>query len=754
MNFEAFRKILTTFADSPADMDFSKGQFLVQIHDEVITGEVFSREGALYVRENDTEALAQQWVIKRIARIPQLAGRILDYIPDEPNFVTPSGTLLDQLEDNPKDEPVFMPDTVECIRHVLSRRPGGTSSVLYLTSDAGEGKTTVINKVARIQATAYKNKETDWLLIPIMLGGRPFLRFDDVVIGELVNRFRFQFFYYEAFVELVRMGVLVPAFDGFEEMFIESASGEALSALGNLMNTLESSGSVLVSARKAYFEYKSFASQARLFDALESNAASFSKLALHRWSREQFLLYAKKRGILNGEEIYNDVSQRLSDSNHPLLTRAVLVKRLLDIAQNVTSRDVLLEKLGHAPHDYFFQFVDAIIVREVNEKWIDRSGQPARPLITNEEHHELLSLIAQEMWGMNTEIINAEVLDLLADLFSEAHNKSPVVARQIKERIKQHALISSPSSNRLAFKFDHEEFYSFFLGQAIGRRLVEKNDSDLRQVLSKGIFPQQCYDAAAQYLRSKRYDLVKAVRALERFSKADIMASFTRENCGGLIIRLLDGMDFKGGVITQVNFPQYSLRGRNLIGIHFVDCYYQITPLDDTSIKSCQFEKCTFDGLELTLSSKVQNSALIASEVTSVIPPSHENRIFDPASVARVLINAGFTVQSAEGVTLTHEPIREQDEALDLTERALRTFIRSTQIHESLLRTKLGVKAGLFFSNVLPELIKSGILVEGIRDAGGGNNNARYRLGVQMREIDRAISQSAGSFEEFLDHFQ
>ena len=81
-----------------------------------------------------------------------------------------------------------------------------------------------------------------------MLGGRPFLRFDDVVIGELVNRFRFQFFYYDAFIELVKMGVLVPAFDGFEEMFIESGSGEALSALGNLMNTLESSGSVLISA--------------------------------------------------------------------------------------------------------------------------------------------------------------------------------------------------------------------------------------------------------------------------------------------------------------------------------------------------------------------------------------------------------------------------------------------------------------------------------------------------------------------------
>src|SRR5439155_5933768 len=100
---------------------------------------------------------------------------------------------------------------------------------------------------------AYRDKKTDWLLLPITLGGRPFLRFDDVIIGALVNRFRFQVLYYETFVELVRLGVIVPAFDGFEEMFIESGTGEAVSALSNLLGRLRSAGNLLVSARKAYF---------------------------------------------------------------------------------------------------------------------------------------------------------------------------------------------------------------------------------------------------------------------------------------------------------------------------------------------------------------------------------------------------------------------------------------------------------------------------------------------------------------------
>ena len=36
---------------------------------------------------------------------------------------------------------------------VLGRRPAGVASVLYLTSDAGEGKTTLISHLARQQCS-------------------------------------------------------------------------------------------------------------------------------------------------------------------------------------------------------------------------------------------------------------------------------------------------------------------------------------------------------------------------------------------------------------------------------------------------------------------------------------------------------------------------------------------------------------------------------------------------------------------------
>lgn len=750
MNFDEFKRILTTFADNPASVDVSKGQLIIQVHDDVIGTEIYNKGGALYIKEADAEMPAHQWLINRVARLPQLADRILSYIPEESMFVTPSAKLSDQLEVAIGDEWSYINNSVDCVREVLGRRPAGTSSVLYLTSDAGEGKTTLINHIAHIQAQAYKNKETDWLLIPITLGGRPFLRFDDIVVGSLVNRLRFPFYYYDSFLELVKMGVLVPAFDGFEEMFIESSSGEALSALGNLLRNLESSGSILISARKAYFEYKSFANQAKLFDAIKSDSASFSGLALNRWDKEQFLAYCSKRGMKDGQTIYDEVSGRF-DPDHPLLTRAVLVTRLLDVAENASGRGSLLDKLGKAPHDYFFEFVDAILEREAFEKWIDRSGQPSQPLISVSEHHDLLSFIAQEMWLVNSDAIKDDALDVIADIFSELHGKSPVISRQIKERVKQHALLTSVNSSKSMFAFDHEEFQNFFLGQAVGRRMLENSESELRGLLRTGPLSNQSFDAAVQFLKQKRHNLKKGIAILQNFSQADTISSFTRENCGGLIIRILDGGEWANQSISNVTFPLDSLIGRSIIGVNFVHCYFQSSSMANVTLDKCRFNNCRFDGLELFRGMSINSTTLAECDVVNVIPIAHENRVFDPGSVQTLLTNAGFTVDT-QMVQPTRKPLQEPDEEMLVLDRALRYFLRSTHISENVLKLRLGVKANLFFKKVLPPLLRSKVMSE-VSESGSGTKR-RFRLDVQMREIDEAMAKSNGSFNLFLNSFE
>ena len=287
MDIKTFTRVLKSFAEDPEQVQISKGTVVMQMGADFINASLIEREGDLFVSsESGEEASAARWIALRLARLDLLARRILSYTPEVADFVTPSGTMLPEIERVTKDESsIDVTDAVSALAEFVNARPGGLTSVLYLTSEAGEGKTSLIAQLARQQAVDFIAHKSNWLVLPVPLGGRGFLRLDDVVVAALVNRFRFQRLYYDSFLELIKLGYIVPAFDGFEEAFIEAASGEAVSALGSLVESLDSQGSVLVSARKAYFEYRSFLSQARLFDAIGEEFVSFSKLALHRWTK-------------------------------------------------------------------------------------------------------------------------------------------------------------------------------------------------------------------------------------------------------------------------------------------------------------------------------------------------------------------------------------------------------------------------------------------------------------------------------------
>jgi hypothetical protein len=747
MNFDTFTRILTTFADNSDSVENARGELIVQIHDDVIHATTQSRGGNIYVNENGVEMSGDQWIIERIARLPLLADRILSLIPAETHFVMPSGDLLPELSEAKSDDRVHVDNVVDSVISMLDRRPAGTSSVLYLTSDAGEGKTTLINQIARMQATAYKEKRSDWMLIPITLGGKPFLRFDDLIVGTLMNRLRFPFFYHNSFIELVRLGVLVPAFDGFEEMFVESSSGEALSALGNLVQSLDSAGSLLISARKAYFEYKSFANQARLFDTINTDNAVFSSMAIKRWSKDQFLKYCEIREIPDGGTIYESVAGRFN-ATHPLLTRAVLVKRLIDVASGTAERDALLFKLGQSPHDYFFEFVNAIIEREASEKWIDRSGEPAKPLISVAEHHELLAFIAQEMWLANSSEISDDSLDLIVELNSESRKKDPKITRQIKERIRQHALLISANPSGRTYAFDHEEFRDFFLGQAIARRLQEGAESDLRSILREAPLPKQAFGAALHSLTRSKFDLDKAIKLLQKFGEGDLISSFTRENCGGLIIRILDRHVVKNIMISNLTFPVDALANRTLANIRFSNCYFQSSELDSFKIENCAFEKCRFDRLDLTSSMSVINTTITDCEFVNVVPVGND-AVYAPDLINSHLVAAGFT---QEGNTEVQDRAvsASPDENMVLVDKMLRCFLRSTAVSDGVLKLRLGIKANSFIKDIIPQLLRAGVVAN---PESGPDRDAHYRLKVPMREVDAAIANAKGSFESFLRNF-
>ena len=748
MNVLDLKRALVAFADDASDLDLSKGRLVVQIRDELIEASVEDVEGDLYVTEGGQRVRAFSWLVGRVARMPLLADRVLTHIPAEPHFVKPSGRLLDHLDERPDEVDEDVDDLPAKVVEVLSRPTAGTSTILYVTSDAGEGKTTLINELARKQAEHYKAKRATWLLLPISLGGRSFLTFDDIVVAELVNKLRFQLFYYEAFLELVRLRVIVPAFDGFEEMFVEGSSGEALSALGNLVNDLESSGSVLIAARKAYFEYQNFRTQAKLFDAIQGNSVAFARLGIDRWDRSRFLAYAAKRGLADSHNIYEKVCARLG-KDHPLLTRAVLVERLVEVASD-GGVDALLEHLGADPDDYFYQFVDTIVEREAHKKWIDRSGTPHRPLLSIEEHHALLAAVAREMWIASSEALRGDYLDLVAEVFVGEREKPPQVARQIVRRLRQHSLIVSEAAGGALYAFDHEDFRRFYLGESLGETLAHGDVQGVGLFLQKGALPPGTADAALNAVRRRGVALDGSLSLLQRLVASAAPASYVAENAGVLAVRLLELLGTHREVeLSGFTFPEDSIKGRLFGKAIFRGCQFLGTSVSGSRLVGCRFERSSFLRLEWDEGFDAAGAVLDQCEISCVVAGDDSPSLFDPGAIRRALEDAGFDVRGEEvsQAELEFAAVQPDEDTL-LAEHALRIFMRATHINEEVFQQKFGTRASRFFDGVLPRMLEAGVLDE-VPYKGSGKQR-RYQLLVPMRNIDAAVPASVASLDDFL----
>jgi hypothetical protein len=760
MDIKEFKFILTTFADEPSDVDVRLGKVVAQIREDVIDASLSystSVDKQLLVTENEQQYPARLWLLNRVARLPQLADRILATTNVAPElaaqtpFVVPSGSLTPDLATIQESyEDATVSDAVKTLLEKATIPLPGATSVLYITSDAGEGKTTIINRAARLQAQRYKEKIVSSLVVPIPLGGRAFLTFDDAVIASLVNKLRFNYLYFDAFIQLVRMGAIVPAFDGYEEMLVEGSKNEAVSALGNLVQTLDSSGTIFIAARKAFFEYLSFKTQAKLLDAIGDRSASFSRLEISRWNKEQFCEYGRLRNAEGPEEIYTTVATRLG-TDHPLLTRAVLVRRLYDVAADRADCAELAEMLGSNPHDYFYTFVDAIVKREASEKWLSRvSGEVMEPLLGIEEHHELLSLIAQEMWQSSATSLRHDVIDVLVDIFADGRKKSASAVRQIKERVKQHSLLVADVSKGQALAFDHEDFQNFYIGEGLGRLLGQGSRSDLQTFLSVNLLSSATVEQSVQYLLRHRSDMNRAAETLNEINGSEAGFSFCKENCGTLVMRIVECIPNRDVtlVLDSMFFSPSALAGRNLQRLVFNACHFQPTSTSKGYFLAVEFINCEFERIEIdTTDRTLENCVFTDCRIDSMVLTTVDEYSFDPTQIVTWLKKVGARVVGESQTD--DEGTGVSDERLKVLERFLRVFLRSTQVDEEVIRVRLGnAAAPRFFDEVLPSLMNNGLLEE-VPWKGRGVQR-RYKLTRPMSDVSDALERAHGSFEQFL----
>jgi len=756
MQFDNFERIVTTFADEDGGVVIENGKLLMSIRGRDVEADIQEDGDGIRVVHDDSDWRAEEWVRSNLARLDIMADRIIKYVNPPDHYVSPSGKLLD-WENNFSDEDTFSDSTQE-LRQRLAIRAAGTTSVYFLTSNAGEGKTSLIEKISVDQAKEFKKKKTKTLILPIPLGGRSFLRFDDAVIALLSNLLRFQFLYYDSFLELVKMGAIIPAFDGYEEMLSESESGEAVTAVTQLIEQLSSTGTLLVAARKAYFD-SSLRFESRFVDSVRSeHKVEIHHFTLDRWNRKVFMEYAHKRNISAADQLYDQVKTRLDKDDHPVLTRAVLVRRLLDVAEeeNDDQMDAFLERLYKSQANYFYDFVEKIVDRE-KQKWINRSGTDHSPLLSSEEHHELLSLIAAEMWINSVDTLKFDLVRLVVELFVDENNKRPSVARQICNRINDHALLrlDSPSGAQRSghLRFDHEDFQDFYLGQALARTLMKDDSSTARLILDAHSIAPPVIKESARFLKDSHTQPEAIDRLLNDLKDLLIgkwHISYIYENCSALMLELCNDLN-KPFQMKGLNFPSNSLQKRKLKDLTVSNSFFNVTSIGESEFKNCMFDECRFaelsiDGLK-NLDNTIFKNCTFDSVVIGTDSEEGPRAFFDHYKIFSILRSRGFQIHSTsqEDAHSSENGLVDMDNDMKLMMRFIRMYNRATTIPESEIRKRIGKQSGHFFKNILPKLEKVRFIhaVE--------KSSKKFRLLISISDIYRLIEKSDSTFHQFIE---
>jgi hypothetical protein len=453
--------------------------------------------------------------------------------------------------------------------------------------------------------------------------------------------------------------------------------------------------------------------------------------------------------------VYDTIAGAMG-SDHPMLTRAVLARRFLEEYVQVDDQDAFVTFLKQAKGEqYFEQFVTALLRREANEKWLGRES-PASPLLTVDEHHALLMRIADEMWLNGVDALAKDTLLLTAEIVSQEELKKPTdIVRQVVDRIPQHPFLR-PVGGSMSWRFDHEDFRSFYVGRLVGMALagVHDNASALRSLLDVGQLP----------ILSVRVAVAKTealgipsdwFQCLSAIAEAGSRASHLRENVGRLALMLLGVTpDDTQRVLRNVLVTGDAAYGRRLRNVRFVQCVFESVDFSTADLSGVVFERCEMAQLSLMRSSPGRYEVeLVDTELpTKLVIKADQGReareIFAPAEIATSLSQLGFRLPPPAQPAAVGPAVAEDSE-MNLVFRAIRVFQRATAVNENVLKTRLGSMWSTFEADVLPELLRARVLIES--DYRGHGHQRRFQMRTPFDVAEQARARCGGRFDRFIE---
>lgn len=714
---EEVRLDIGAFADSDEEVIVdTSGRLLFVRGGREITAKIEQLESGRRVVHIDDQTLRyRKFLTHYLARLDVFADRLVGLRSSIEAYVdTPA--RLDRASDDTETGTAAGLLEMEC----TTRNPFA-ARVVFVTADAGHGKTALLREYQLSQARRFREGSSDFVFWHVDLQGRQLLRLSEALMGDLAD-LRVVGLWMPGVIRLMRAGALVLAIDGFDELAAEQGSTDALGALARLIRDLGDSGTIVAASRRTFFDADTYLRRTGLLRTAVTSPCEFDVISLQPWQRQHATDFFARLTGGPGDDYYEDALRALGgDRDHPMLTRPFLAHQL---AQATTT-------LGIGPSEFIREMdepskgveslVRAFVNREVAEKWQHR--ETGEPYLSADQHMDLLAAVAEEMFLSQKDRLPVETVEALGAILLDDWGISPPLRPAVVQMLRMHALLNRPSASEANTRsFDHEEIRDFFIAHALRNSLEElgrREATGVPRLMGAGVLSNATARYVASILRLDSKGRLSLVEHLCILVKREMKPTHLQTNVGTIIPYLIDGLEVEEGIEIDgpIIFSSLALEGTelskcvlrgstfvnvSLVGVRWTDVRLEganlgVLSIDKTAMFSgVSLSQCRIDGLRLLEDGEEQR------------------REYAPDRIRRELDLLGVSVEAAGQAIQSGGDSWPESTAHSLTRRLLRTFHRSTYVTSGWIETRFGRDSSFVLERIMPLLEANGLLRRGL----------------------------------------
>jgi hypothetical protein len=716
LNVDEIRADLAAFSDSEQEVAIDQyGAFIMSRVGQELSGRLVYDGGQTWVEIDDDVIDYDSFLTRKLAKLDVLASRILEVRGAPDPFIDGAGDYTSPIDGRSSGS------ALESLRDSCGRQSPFATKLIFLTADAGLGKTELLRHFQQESAKDFLTGGGRSLFWHIDLQGRRLLLLNDALAGNL-DELRFYGLWAPGIRRLMKRRDLIVAIDGFDELAAEQGGNEAVGALAHLVRSLDGGGTVVAASRRTFFDTEDYQRRSGLFNRQLSGGCEFEELRLRPWGApEARKLFGKMSSETRGAALYEQLLGILGgDASHPMLTRPFLVSH---IGKAVLSHGIEPEAFGGSaadPLEGVERVVTAFVEREVASKWADRDS--GEPYLTVEQHMTILGDVAEEMSLQQVDRLPLDVIESIASIRMDLWSLAPVRQQQVIEMVGMHVLLVRPEAGTDRDRgFDHPEFREYFVARALLDGFREAAEGEVPEVLLKHLRSTQLSDSAARYIFSIGQFSMRQRRGLMLALAAGVDSewrpTYLQSNAGTIASCALQEFAWAEPTALEAGFVFSStmLEGTNISGLEIAASSFVNVRLCRLKWHGVRLRECELGDLHIGRDAEFEDVELVDCRISSLTYPDGEDevRAFSPREIRLAMESLGVRIGSAvesEVAADDGDAASSESRAEQFARRLVMSFYKTSTVTEKTLEQKFKGQTQYVIEAIVPSLVDAGVL--------------------------------------------